>query len=138
MRCGMRTVYSRRLVGCGGGREVVVDEVAQAEGANLRDFAKRDGNLLVAGMAQARGESGEDAVFLVLAGADHEREAEPLAVRLIELVEGGDLVRGEAVEAGGGLLAGGGGGEGSGAGSASHEIGMGAQQGDFAGFGRGV
>src|SRR5262245_56203695 len=112
--------------------------IEQAEAADFGDLGERGGDLFVAGVGHALGEAGEDAFLLVLARADDEGEAEALVVLSVETREGGDLVRGEAIESGGGLLTGGGRSKGSGEGGASDQVGVRLNQRDLPFDWRGV
>jgi hypothetical protein len=64
------------------------------------DLAERGAQLRLRVVAQALLHRGEDRVLVMVAHADHEREAEPLAIRGVRGREGVVLVRAEAVKAG--------------------------------------
>src|SRR3982751_2379474 len=72
-------------------RPSLTQRIHHPQTRDLCDLVQRRLDLLLARILQALGERGQDRLLAVLAGADHEREAELFPVRGIVMIERRDL-----------------------------------------------
>ncbi len=82
------------------------DGINQPQPRYLSDLAQRGRHFLLARVLQPRHKAGQDAFLVMLADADHKGKAELVAVCLVELGEGRELLGREAVQASRRLLPG--------------------------------
>src|ERR1017187_2594830 len=80
----------------------------ESQFGNLEYLGERGFDLLFARILQPPRKAGQHSLFLVLPGADDEREAEPFAVFAVVFVEQGGFLGAEFVQAAARLLASGG------------------------------
>src|SRR5690348_4260011 len=66
---------------------VLPDHVGQPEPGDLVDLLQRRGELSLPGILETMWERGQDRLLAIFAGADDEREPEPLPVRRVKPLE---------------------------------------------------